>query len=129
MRVVVVDPAVGLLGLVFVGSVVGVGAVVGRPPARRSLRGRGSEQRSTSKPSPAAPVCANATGFRRPTRKPPSAAAVCAFGALALANTSSSRAPSRTPQATNADGNNARENRFGSRSRTQNACTRASLGR
>ena len=106
--VVVVDPALGLLGLVFVGSVVGVGAVVGRPPARRSLCGRGGEQRSTSKPSPAAPVCAYATGFRRRTSKPPSAAAVCAFGALALDQhelhelraTSCARAPSRTAQAT-----------------------------
>ncbi len=35
--VVVVDPALESLGLVFVGSVVGVGAVVGRPPAGRWL--------------------------------------------------------------------------------------------
>ncbi len=39
--VVVVDPALRLVGLVFVGSVVGVGVVVGRPAARRSLRGGG----------------------------------------------------------------------------------------
>ncbi len=76
--------------------------------ARRSRRGRGSEQRSTSKPSPAAPVCSNATGFRRRTSKPPPAAAVCAFGALALNQhelhelraTSWAPPPSRTARAT-----------------------------
>ncbi len=140
--VVVVDAALGLVGLVFVGSTVGVGAVVGRPPAGRWsgwVRWSGVRQRADRCAATAANNAQRANRPRRRrfahTRRVFAAVRANRRRRRRFARSERLRWPTRAAVGRRAERlerpsgrQNAREDRSGSWSRTQNACTGGGLG-